>query len=175
MRSNGGWSWARGCSVLRVFARSCPEPAPSCRRAGSDAADAPLVRFCTNPVAYVVVLPALHQEREGRGTRCVSDARRDQKPTMSARQSDILRLSRAAAKGHPAQERCSGPRKSPVGGVGANDDAPGRLRYILFRLTTVARPPRTVSSAPRGRSHQRRGNPADWLPSWRGRRPYRKT
>ena len=56
-------------------------------------------------------------------------------------------------------------------GVGANDDAPGRLRYILFRLTTVARPPRTVSSAPRGRSHQRRGNPADWLPSWRGRRP----
>src|ERR1700722_5251495 len=92
------------------------EPAPSCRRAGSDAADAPLVRFSTNPVAYGVVGPALPQEREGGGPPRVSDARRDQKPTMSARQSDILRLSRAAAKGHPAQARCSGPRKSPVRG-----------------------------------------------------------
>jgi hypothetical protein len=34
----------------------------------------PLYTFCTNPVAYALVVPALRQEREGRGTLCVGVA-----------------------------------------------------------------------------------------------------
>ena len=48
------------------------------------------------------------------------------------------------------------PRPQRFGGhIGANDDAPQQgLRDIPFRLTTVARPPRTASGVPRSRSHQ---------------------
>jgi hypothetical protein len=79
-----------------------------------------------------------------------------------------------ADSNHHVVER---PRPQRSGGrIDTNGDAQRRgLRDIPFRLTTVARPPRTASGAPRGRSHQRRGNPADSLPSWRGQYPYRKT
>ena len=174
MRSNGGWSWARGCSVLRVFARACPEPAPSCRR-----------KVATLPT-HLSSVSAQTPWRMWSCYQLFTKNAKDGAPAVLVMPVEIksppCRPGSRIFFGYPAQQRkatlfrrdAQGPAKVRWG-VGANDDAPGRLRYILFRLTTVARPPRTVSSAPRGRSHQRRGNPADWLPSWRGRRPYRKT
>ncbi len=59
----------------------------------------------------------------------------------------------AVAPTHRVLER---PRPQRSGRrIGANDDAPQQgLRDIPFRLTTVARPPRTASGVPRSRSHQ---------------------
>jgi hypothetical protein len=70
-------------SPLTIFACTIPtEGAPSLRfcKGGRRCCRRNFCPFCTNPVTYAFVVPALRQEREGRGTPLCWYCPQDQKP-----------------------------------------------------------------------------------------------